>query len=185
MSRIGKYPVKFSSNVTVSLVDSLLSVKGKLGELHLSVPADVSVTVADVAGEDNVVGAITIKPSSESKQARMLWGTTRANIANMVSGVVSGFKKELQINGVGYRAALQGDTLVMNLGYSHEIKYIVPNGLTITCPKPTEIIVEGVDKQLVGQAAAKIREYRLPEPYKGKGIKYIDEIIFRKEGKKK
>lgn len=177
MSRIGKNPVKVPSDVTVSVADALVSVKGKLGELKLKLTSEVTVKVED--------GQVVIAPVSESKQARMLWGTTRANIANMVQGVAEGFKKELQINGVGYRAALQGNTLVLNLGYSHDVKFPVPQGIKIACPKPTELVIEGFDKQLVGQVAAKIRGYRLPEPYKGKGIKYANEVIFRKEGKKK
>ncbi|MDC0344847.1 50S ribosomal protein L6 [Alphaproteobacteria bacterium] len=177
MSRIGKNPVKVPSDVTVSVADALVSVKGKFGELKLKLTSEVTVKVED--------GQVVIAPVSESKQAHMLWGTTRANIANMVQGVAEGFKKELQINGVGYRAALQGNTLVLNLGYSHDVKFPVPQGIKIACPKPTELVIEGFDKQLVGQVAAKIRGYRLPEPYKGKGIKYANEVIFRKEGKKK
>lgn len=132
--------------------------------------------------EDN---AVSVEPRGKSKRARQQWGMSRTMVANMVTGVTEGFKKELEINGVGYRAQMQGNTLKLNLGYSHDVDYVAPEGVTVTAPKPTEIIVEGIDQQLVGQAAANIREWRKPEPYKGKGIKYKDEYIFRKEGKKK
>jgi large subunit ribosomal protein L6 len=130
-------------------------------------------------------GAITVKPRGSSKRARQQWGMSRTQVANLVTGVSGGFKKEMEITGVGYRAAVQGKVLKLALGYSHDVDFAIPEGVTITTPRPTEIIVEGIDQQVVGQVAANIREWRKPEPYKGKGIKYKGEFIFRKEGKKK
>lgn len=140
-------------------------------------PDDVSVAM------DN--GAIAVQPRSQSKRARSLWGTSRARVANLVLGVTTGFEKKLEINGVGYKAAVNGKVLKLSLGYSHDIDYPIPEGVAIVTPKPTEIVITGIDKQVVGQTAAEIRDYRGPEPYKGKGVKYAGEFIFRKEGKKK
>ncbi len=177
MSRIGKRPVDLPSGVTASVSGQTVEVKGPKGARSFTATDDVSLVV-----EDNTV---TITPRGGSKRARQQWGMSRTQIANCVTGVTAGFKKELEINGVGYRAALQGNTLVLNLGLSHDVNFDVPDGVTVTCPKQTQIIVEGIDQQQVGQVAAKIREWRKPEPYKGKGIKYKEEYIFRKEGKKK
>ncbi|WP_282182999.1 50S ribosomal protein L6 [Aliiroseovarius marinus] len=177
MSRIGKRPVELPSGVTASLSGQTIEVKGPKGARTFTATDDVTITV-----EDN---AVSVEPRGKSKRARQQWGMSRTMVANMVTGVTEGFKKELEINGVGYRAQMQGNVLKLNLGYSHDVDYVAPEGVTVTAPKPTEIIVEGIDQQLVGQAAANIREWRKPEPYKGKGIKYKDEYIFRKEGKKK
>ena len=177
MSRIGKRPVELPSGVTASLSGQTIEVKGPKGARTFTATDDVTITV-----EDN---AVSVEPRGKSKRARQQWGMSRTMVANMVTGVTEGFKKELEINGVGYRAQMQGNTLKLNLGYSHDVDYVAPEGVTVTAPKPTIIIVEGIDQQLVGQTAANIREWRKPEPYKGKGIKYKDEYIFRKEGKKK
>jgi large subunit ribosomal protein L6 len=177
MSRIGKNPVAIPQGVEVQLSDRTLTAKGRLGTLSLVVNNEVTATVAD--------GAITVKPNSETKQARALWGTTRALVNNMVTGVSQGFSVNLEINGVGYRAAVQGSTLNLQLGYSHDIAYPIPQDIRIACERPTLIAVSGADRQRVGQVAAEIRAFRPPEPYKGKGIKYADETIRRKEGKKK
>lgn len=177
MSRIGKKPVPVPAGVTANVDGQLVKIKGSKGELSFLVPEDVSVAMEN--------GAIAVQPRSQSKRARSLWGTSRARINNLVIGTTAGFEKRLDINGVGYRAAVAGKTLKLSLGYSHDIDYDIPAGITITTPKPTEIIVTGIDKQVVGQIAAEIREYRGPEPYKGKGVKYAGEFIFRKEGKKK
>ena len=177
MSRVGKYPVVVPNGVTINLAGGELSVKGKLGQASINV---VDTVVASL--EDNQVW---VKPKNETKQARMMWGTTRANIANMVKGVSEGFTINLEINGVGYRAAVQGKSLQLQLGLSHDVNYPIPDGITIKCEKPTAISITGTDKQRVGQIAAEIRAYRGPEPYKGKGVKYETETILRKEGKKK
>ena len=177
MSRVGKYPVVVPKGVTVSLAGQELSVKGKLGTSTLHITDDVETKVEG----DRVV----VKPRNETKRARMMWGTTRAHINNMVKGVVDGFTVNLEINGVGYRAAVQGKTLQLQLGYSHEVDYPIPQDIAIKCEKPTSIAITGRDRQRVGQVAAEIRAYRGPEPYKGKGIKYDTETIRRKEGKKK
>ncbi|MDH5797387.1 MAG: 50S ribosomal protein L6 [Paracoccaceae bacterium] len=177
MSRIGKKPVELPSGVTASVSGQTVEVKGPKGARSFTATDDVSVKV-----EDNV---ITVTPRGSSKRARQQWGMSRTQVQNLVTGVTDGFKKELEINGVGYRAQMQGNTLKLSLGYSHEVNFEVPQGVTVTSAKPTEIVVEGTDQQLVGQVAANIREWRAPEPYKGKGIKYKDEYIFRKEGKKK
>ena len=177
MSRVGKKPVAVPSGVTASVEGQLVRVKGSKGELSFLVPEEVSVAMKD--------GAVAVEPRSQSKAARSLWGTSRARVANLVEGVSKGFEKRLEINGVGYRAAMTGKTLKLSLGYSHDIDYEIPTGISITVPRPTEIIIAGIDRQQVGQAAAEIREYRGPEPYKGKGVKYAGEFIFRKEGKKK
>lgn len=177
MSRIGKKPVDLPSGVTASVSGQTVEIKGPKGVRTFKATDDVTITT-----EDNV---ITVKPRGLSKRARQQWGMSRTQIANCVTGVTEGFKKELEINGVGYRAKMEGKTLNMTLGLSHDVNIDFPEGVTVTAPKTTEIIVEGIDQQLVGEIAAKIREWRKPEPYKGKGIKYKDEYIFRKEGKKK
>jgi len=177
MSRIGKHPVEIPKGVTVALAGRTITAKGKLGELKLDLTDEVDATVAD--------GHVTVVPRSDTKQSRTMWGTTRALLNNMVHGVSAGFTRRLEINGVGYRAAVQGSDLTLQLGYSHEIKYKIPKGITIVAEKPTTLVVSGADRQRVGQVAAEIRGYRGPEPYKGKGIKYEDETIVRKEGKKK
>jgi large subunit ribosomal protein L6 len=177
MSRVGKKPVTVPSGVTASVDGQMVKVKGSKGELSFRVPDEVTVEMKD--------GTVTVAPRDQSKVARSRWGMSRAQVANLVEGVSKGFEKKLEINGVGYRAAMAGKTLKLSLGYSHDIDYAIPDGITITTPRPTEIIVTGIDRQKVGQVAAEIREYRGPEPYKGKGVKYAGEFIFRKEGKKK
>ncbi|MCB5175646.1 50S ribosomal protein L6 [Microvirga lenta] len=177
MSRVGKKPVSVPSGVTATVDGQMVKVKGTKGELSFLVPEEVSVVLEDCA--------VSVNPRDESKTARAKWGMARAQVANLVEGVSKGFEKRLEINGVGYRAAVAGKVLKLSLGYSHDIDYEIPAGVTITTPKPTEVVVAGIDKQKVGQTAAEIREYRGPEPYKGKGVKYADEFIFRKEGKKK
>ncbi|MBF9194901.1 50S ribosomal protein L6 [Microvirga terrestris] len=177
MSRVGKKPVPVPSGVTATVDGQMVKVKGSKGELSFLVPEEVLVALED--------GAVAVNPRDESKTARAKWGMSRAQVANLVEGVSKGFEKRLEINGVGYKAAVAGKVLKLSLGYSHDIDYAIPAGVTITTPKPTEVIVAGIDKQVVGQTAAEIREYRGPEPYKGKGVKYANEFIFRKEGKKK
>lgn len=177
MSRVGKYPVAVPAGVQVALQGRTVVAKGKNGELKLDLTDAVDV---EVAGNQ-----VAVKPRGEDRRSRTMWGTTRSLINAMVQGVSTGFTKEMEINGTGYRAAVQGKDLVLNLGYSHEIRYPVPPGIKITCEKPTSIKVEGADKRQVGQVAAEIRAYRGPEPYKGKGVKYVNEQILRKEGKKK
>ena len=177
MSRIGKKPVPVPAGVTANVNGQVVEVKGPKGTLSFTATDDVTITLAD--------GSVTVAPRGSSKRARQQWGMSRSMIENLVTGVTKGFKKELEINGVGYRAAIQGNVLKLSLGYSHEVNFDVPKGVTVTTPKQTEIVVEGIDAQLVGQVAANIREWRGPEPYKGKGIKYKGEFIFRKEGKKK
>ncbi|KCV82734.1 50S ribosomal protein L6 [Actibacterium atlanticum] len=177
MSRIGKKPVELPSGVSATVSGQTIEVKGPKATQSFTATDDVTLSV-----DDNVV---TITPRGSSKRARQQWGMSRTMVANMVQGVTGGFKKELEIQGVGYRAQMQGNTLKLSLGLSHEVNFEVPAGVTVTCPKQTEIIIEGDDSQLVGQVAANIREWRKPEPYKGKGIRYKGEFIFRKEGKKK
>jgi len=177
MSRIGKRPVPLPSGVTATVSGQSVEVKGPKGVRHFKATDDVDLKV-----EDN---AVNVTPRGMSKRARQQWGMSRTQIQNLVTGVTDGFKKELEINGVGYRAQVQGKTLKLALGYSHDVNFDIPEGIQVTCPKPTEIIVEGIDQQLVGQVAANIRAWRKPEPYKGKGIRYKGEFIFRKEGKKK
>ena len=177
MSRVGKYPVVVPAGVTIAIVDNILTARGKLGELRLPLTEHVETTVEDAR--------VSVKPRSNAAQARMMWGTTRANIANMIRGVSDGYAKTMEITGTGYRASVQGTNLVINLGFSHDVVYPVPPGITITTPRPTAITVTGTDKRLVGQVAAEIRGYRPPEPYKGKGVRYTTETIRRKEGKKK
>ncbi|MBI5121656.1 MAG: 50S ribosomal protein L6 [Rhodospirillales bacterium] len=177
MSRVGKYPVTVPSGVTVSIADQILTAKGKLGQTTLPLTDDVEVKIDG--------GKVWVAPKNETKKSRMMWGTTRANINNMVKGVAEGFKVNLEINGVGYRAAVQGKNLQLQLGYSHDVVYPIPADIQIACEKPTAITITGANRQRVGQVAAEIRAYRGPEPYKGKGIKYDNETILRKEGKKK
>jgi large subunit ribosomal protein L6 len=177
MSRLGKRPIPAPSGVTVTVSGQDVNVKGPKGALSFRAHDDVAVSFGD--------GQITVKPRYETPRARALWGTTRAVLANNVKGVTQGFEKSLEMTGVGYRVAMQGKNLQLNLGYSHEIVYTPPEGVIIAAPKPTEIKVSGIDPQAVGQAAAEIRSYRPPEPYKGKGVRYAGEHIRRKEGKKK
>ena len=177
MSRIGKKPVDLPGGVTATVSGQTVEVKGPKGTRDFTATDDVTIAVED--------GAVTVKPRGTSKRARQQWGMSRTQVANLVTGVTTGFKKEMEITGVGYRAAVQGKVLKLSLGYSHDVDFEIPAGVTITTPKPTEIVVEGIDQQVVGQVAANIREWRKPEPYKGKGISYKGEFIFRKEGKKK
>jgi large subunit ribosomal protein L6 len=177
MSRVGKYPVAVPQGVTVNIQGQTVKAKGKLGELTLVVDNEVEVKMEG--------GAVKFAPRSDTKRARTVWGTMRSLMNGMVKGVNEGFSVPLEINGVGYRAAVQGKVLQLQLGYSHEIKYPIPDGIAIKCEKPTSIHISGADKQKVGQVAAEIRALRPPEPYKGKGIKYESETIRRKEGKKK
>ena len=177
MSRVGKKPVPVPSGVTATVEGQNVKMKGAKGELSFVVPEEVTVALEN--------GAVAVNPRDESKSARAKWGMSRAQVANLVEGVSKGFEKRLEINGVGYKAAVAGKMLKLSLGYSHDIDYEIPAGVTIVTPKPTEVVVTGTDKQKVGQTAAEIRDYRGPEPYKGKGVKYADEFIFRKEGKKK
>ena len=177
MSRVGKYPVAVPQGVTVTVAGKLLTIKGKLGELKLETTDDVEATFAD--------GKVSVKAKNETKRARAQWGTTRATINNMVKGVSVGYKKTLDITGVGFKALAQGKKLNLNLGFSHDVVYNVPEGIEVKTPVPTQIEVSGANRQKVGQVAAEIRSYKQPEPYKGKGIRYSDEFILRKEGKKK
>ena len=177
MSRVGKNPVAIPAGVNVEISSGKVSAKGKLGVLSIGLSSDVTVKVEN--------GQVLVQPVGSSKKARMMWGTTRNLVRNMVNGVATGFSKSLEINGVGYRAAIQGKELILQLGFSHEVKYPIPEGITIKAEKPTALTISGADRQKVGQVAAEIRSYRGPEPYKGKGIKYDSETILRKEGKKK
>ncbi len=177
MSRIGKLPVQVPSGVSVQINGQDIAVKGSKGELTLRLVDDVTATQDD--------GAVVVTPRDDSKRSRSMWGMQRSLVQNMVTGVSDGFEIDLEIQGVGYRAAVQGKTLNLQLGFSHDVAFAIPDGVTIACERPTAIKVSGIDKQLVGQVAAKIRSYRPPEPYKGKGVRYVGEYIFRKEGKKK
>ncbi len=177
MSRIGKKPVAIPAGVTARLDGQSIAVKGAKGELKFTAPDEVRVSIDG--------GVIHVAPHGEDKRARAMWGTARARIQNLVAGVTKGFEKKLEINGVGYKAAVAGKNLQLSLGYSHDVVFPIPAGVTIATPKPTEITIAGIDKRQVGQVAAEIRAFRGPEPYKGKGVKYADEFIFRKEGKKK
>jgi large subunit ribosomal protein L6 len=177
MSRIGKKPVSIPSGVSASVEGQTVKVTGPKGALQVVLPDDIGATME--------AGSLKIDTKAETIRARAMWGLSRSLVANLVTGVTKGFEKRLEITGVGYRAAVQGKTLQLLLGYSHEVAYAIPDGITIVTPRPTEIVVTGVDKQKVGQVAAEIRGYRPPEPYKGKGVKYAGEYIFRKEGKKK
>ncbi|HEY9058204.1 MAG TPA: 50S ribosomal protein L6 [Aurantimonas sp.] len=177
MSRIGKKPVAVPEGVTASVEGQTVKAKGPKGELSFVVNEEVLVKMED--------GAVAVDPRDNSKDARSKWGMSRTMIANILNGVKTGFEKKLEINGVGYRASLQGKNLQLALGFSHDVLYPVPEGIQIVVPKPTEIVISGIDRQKVGQVAAEIRGYRGPEPYKGKGVKYANETIVRKEGKKK
>ncbi|MGL4495158.1 MAG: 50S ribosomal protein L6 [Beijerinckiaceae bacterium] len=177
MSRVGKKAVAVPAGVTARLDGKTVIMKGAKGELKFTVP-----DLVDVSVQGNEV---SVKNQNDTKASRALWGMSRAQIANLAKGVTAGFEKKLEINGVGYRAAVQGKVLKLALGYSHDVDYAIPDGITVVTPKPTEITITGIDKQRVGQVAAEIRSYRGPEPYKGKGVKYADEFIFRKAGKKK
>ena len=177
MSRVGSKPVIVPDGVTIILANRALTAKGKLGELSMSIVNQVDINHAD----DQIV----ITPKDESKTARAMWGMQRSLAQNIVTGVSEGFTKELEIQGVGYRAALQGNILKLQLGHSHDIDFTIPDGIEIECERPTSIKIKGIDKQKVGQVAAVIRSYRPPEPYKGKGVRYLGEYVFRKEGKKK
>ena len=177
MSRIGKKPVPLNQGVTAEVKGQTIEVKGPKGTRQFTATDDVDLKIED--------GSVSVIPRGHSKRAREQWGMSRSMIENLTVGVSQGFKKELEIQGVGYRASMQGSTLKLQLGYSHDVLFETPEGVTITAPKQTEIIVEGIDQQRVGQVAANIRQWRKPEPYKGKGIRYKDEFVFRKEGKKK
>lgn len=177
MSRVGINPVKLPDGVTVETAGNVVTAKGKLGELSVTLTDDVKVEQAD--------GEITVKPLAQHKRARQMWGTARSLIDGIVTGVSEGFTRKLEINGVGYRAQVQGKDVVLQLGYSHEVRYPIPEGIKIEAPEQNQLVISGADKQRVGQVAAEIRAYRAPEPYKGKGVKYSDEYILRKEGKKK
>jgi large subunit ribosomal protein L6 len=177
MSRIGKKPVPIPSGVTANIEGQTVKVKGPKGTLQVVLPEDVTVKMES--------GSVQVDPRNETKRARSMWGTSRTLVNNLITGVTKGYERKLEITGVGYRAALQGKNLQIALGYSHDVIYPVPEGIAIATPKPTEIVVTGIDKQKVGQVAAEIRAFRPPEPYKGKGVKYAGEFIFRKEGKKK
>jgi len=177
MSRIGKKPVSIPANVTATIDGGQISVKGPKGTLSMPLFEDISYTLED--------GAIAVKPANDTKRARAFWGMQRTMVQNLVTGVTEGFSKVLEITGVGYRAASQGKVLNLQLGYSHHVNFPIPEGIEIKTPDQTTVEISGIDKQKVGQVAAEIRRWRKPEPYKGKGIKYRGEFIFRKEGKKK
>ncbi len=177
MSRVGKYPVEIPAGVQASIVEGVLVVKGKLGEQKLQLTEYVDTVIEG--------SKISVAPKTKEAQARMMWGTTLSLVAAMVKGVSVGYSKSMEINGTGYRAAVQGANLVLQLGYSHDVVYPIPEGIKISCEKPTSVKVEGIDKRQVGQVAAEIRGFRGPEPYKGKGVRYDNETIRRKEGKKK
>ena len=179
MSRVGKYPVEIPSGVEVSIAGNILTAKGKLGELTVPFTDDVTVEMEE--------GKVWVKPTAENKRARSMWGTVRALVKNAVTGVSQGYTRRLEINGVGYRAQLQGKKLNLQLGYSHDIPFTIPEGITVKLEgdRQSVIAISGANRQQVGQVASVIRSYRGPEPYKGKGIKYQDEVILRKEGKKK
>jgi large subunit ribosomal protein L6 len=177
MSRIGKKPVPVPAGVTATIADGQLSMKGPKGTLSIELASEVAYAVED--------GAVSVQPVNDTKRARSFWGMQRTLVQNLVVGVTEGFTKTLQITGVGYRAAVQGKNLKLQLGYSHDVDFAIPEGITIVTPDPVTVNISGIDKQQVGQVAAEIRRWRKPEPYKGKGIKYAGEYIFRKEGKKK
>jgi len=177
MSRIGKKPVGLPKGVSATLSGQTIEVKGPKGTRKFTAPDDVTIVIDG--------SEVKVTPRGSSKRARSMWGMSRSMVANLVTGVTEGFKKELEIQGVGYRAQMQGTNLKLSLGYSHEVNFTAPKEVTVTAPKQTEIVIEGIDQQIVGQVAANIREWRQPEPYKGKGIRYKGEYVFRKEGKKK
>jgi large subunit ribosomal protein L6 len=177
MSRIGKQPIELPNGVEAVVTGQSIEIKGPKGVRNFTATDDVTISVSEKV--------VSVKPRGSSKRARQQWGMSRTQVANLVTGVTAGFRKELEINGVGYRAALQGNILKLSLGYSHDVDFQIPTDVKVTCAKPTEILVEGIDQQVVGQVAANIRSWRKPEPYKGKGIRYKGEYIFAKEGKKK
>ena len=177
MSRIGKKPVPVPAGVTANIDGKVLSVKGAKGTLTLDLADEVTYEIGD--------GGISVQPANDTKRARSFWGMQRTLVQNLITGVTEGYSKQLQITGVGYRANVQGKNLKLQLGYSHDVDYAIPEGITIATPDQTTVNISGIDKQKVGQVAAEIRRWRKPEPYKGKGIKYAGEFIFRKEGKKK
>jgi len=177
MSRIGKKPVPVPSGVTATIEGQTVKMKGPKGTLHYVVPDDIVVKLEK--------GEISVDPREDTRRAHAMWGTARTLVSNLVTGVTKGFEDRLEITGVGYRAAVQGKTLQLALGFSHDVNFAIPEGIAIVTPRPTEIVVSGIDKQRVGQVAAEIRGFRSPEPYKGKGVRYAGEFIFRKEGKKK
>jgi len=177
MSRIGKNPIAVPAGVTLTQNGQDISVKGPKGELSFTLPAAVTGSLKD--------GAFTVQTVEGAKNASAMWGMSRTMVANLIEGVTNGFKKELELRGVGYRAQAQGTKLTMQLGFSHDVIYEAPDGISIAAPKPTQIVIEGIDKQKVGQVAAEIRSYRKPEPYKGKGVRYLGEYVRQKEGKKK
>ncbi len=177
MSRVGKKLVAVPSGVTANIEGQTVKVKGPKGALQVVLHGDVSAKLE--------AGGVRVDPRNDTQGARAMWGTYRALVAKLIEGVTKGYERKLEISGVGYRAALQGKNLQLQLGYAHDIIYPIPEGVTIALPKPTEIVITGIDAQKVGQAAAEIRSFRKPEPYKGKGVKYSGEFIFRKEGKKK
>lgn len=186
MSRIGQKPVEIPEGVELNVNGQDVKVKGKLGELGLRVHDEVSVKLEEAANDEGASGkSVVLAPKSNSRFARQIWPTMRSRIHNMVQGVSEGFSKKLELHGVGYRANMQGQTLVLSLGLSHEVRFPVPEAIQIKVENQTEVEISGADKQKVGQIAAKIRAFRPPEPYKGKGIRYAGEYIFRKEGKKK
>jgi len=177
MSRIGKKPIAVPSGVTANIEGQTITAKGPKGQLSVVLVDQVAAQMED--------GTISVQPRDESKEARAMWGMSRTLVQNVLTGVTEGFEKRLEITGVGYRAQVQGKNLSLALGYSHDVNYPIPEGIQVATPRPTEVVVSGIDKQKVGQVAAEIRRYRQPEPYKGKGVKYAGEFIFRKEGKKK
>jgi large subunit ribosomal protein L6 len=177
MSRVGKRPVAVPKEVTAQIEGQTVTAKGPKGQLAVALVDQVSVAMTD--------NGIAVAPRDDSKEARALWGMSRTLVQNIVTGVTNGFEKRLEISGVGYRAQAQGNKLNLTLGYSHDINFAIPEGIQVQTPKPTEVVISGIDKQKVGQVAAEIRRWRPPEPYKGKGVKYSDEFVFRKEGKKK
>ncbi len=177
MSRVGKKPIVLPGGVTARVEGQHVTIKGAKGELSFTVPSDVDVGLEGTS--------LSVNPRSDSKQAQAMWGMSRAMLSNLVTGVSAGFERRLEITGVGYKAAVAGRKLQLSLGYSHDIDFAIPDGITIVAPRPTELAISGIDKREVGQVAAEIRSLRPPEPYKGKGVKYAGEFIFRKEGKKK
>lgn len=186
MSRIGKNPVTVPEGVEVNISGQDVKVKGKLGELELRLHDEVAAKIEDVANDEGKTSKIVrLEPKSKSRFAQQIWPTMRTLVDNLCIGVSQGYEKKLEIHGVGYRANMQGNTLVLALGFSHDVRYDVPEGIKIEVEKQTALKVSGIDKQLVGEVAAKIRAFKKPEPYKGKGIRYADEYIIRKEGKKK